>query len=38
MVPLDDCKITHLICIRLKRLPNEFLGGVLSLPPVVILI
>ena len=34
---LDDRQITHLICVRLKHLQNDFLGGVLGLLPVVFL-
>ena len=29
--PLDDCQITHLICVRLRHLLYDFLGGVLGL-------
>ena len=32
---LDDRQITHLICVRLKHLLHDFLGGVLGLLPVV---
>ena len=35
---LDDRQITHLICVRLKYLLYDFLGGVLGLLPVVFLI
>ena len=34
---LDDRQITHLICVRLKHLLYDFLGGVLGLLPVVFL-
>ena len=34
---VDDRQITHLICVRLKHLLYDFLGGVLG-PPVVFLI
>ena len=34
---LDDRQITHLICVRLKHLLYDFLGGVLCLLPVVFL-
>ena len=32
---LDDRQITHLICVRLRHLLYDFLGGVLGLLPVV---
>ena len=32
---LDDRQITHLICVRLKHLLYDFLGGVLGPLPVV---
>ena len=35
---LDDRQITHLICVRLKHLLYDFLGGVLGLLPVVFLV
>ena len=35
---LDDRQITHLICVCLKHLLKDFLGGVLGLLPVVFLI
>ena len=35
---LDDRQITHLICVRLKHLRYDFLGGILGLLPVVSLI
>ena len=35
---LDNHQITHLICVRLKLLLYDFLGGVLGLLPVVFLI
>ena len=31
MTNLDDRKITHLICVRLRHLLYDFLGGVLGL-------
>ena len=34
---LDDRQMTHLICVRLKHLLYDFLGGVLGLLPVVFL-
>ena len=34
----DDRQITHLICVRLKHLLYDFLGGVLGLLPVVSLV
>ena len=34
---LDDRQITHLICVRLKLLLYDSLGGVLGLLPVVFL-
>ena len=35
---IDDRQITHLICVRLKLLLYDFLGGVLGLLRVVFLI
>ena len=35
--PLDDCQITHLICVRLKHLLYDFWGAVLGLLLVVFL-
>ena len=35
---IDDRQITHLICVRLKHLLYDFLGGVLGLLPVVFLV
>ena len=35
---LDDRQITHLICVCLKLLLSDFLGGVLGLLPVVFLL
>ena len=35
--PLDDRQITHLICVRLRHLLYDFLGGVLRLLPLVLL-
>ena len=32
---LDDPQITHLICVRLKHLLYDFLGGILGLLPIV---
>ena len=39
MMTLDESQITHLICVRLKHLPYDFLGGGggLGLLPVVFL-
>ena len=34
---LEDRQITHLICVRLKHVLYDFLGGVLGLLPVVFL-
>ena len=36
--PLDDRRITHLICARLKYDPYDFLGGVLGLLLVLLLV
>ena len=35
---IDDGQITQLICVRLRHLLYDFLGGVLGLLPVVFLI
>ena len=35
---LEDRQITHLICVRLKHLLEDFSGGVLGLLPVVFLL
>ena len=34
---LDDRQTTHLICVRLRHLLYDFLGGALGLRPVVFL-
>ena len=37
VTPIDERQIRHLVCVRLKHLLYDFLGGVLGLLPVVFL-